>query len=1002
MKKIIALVLALVMTLSLLPMNVWAEGEEQTEPQKLYWMRENWTSEKYVIDKGNTDHLRVSIDGENFLAYGANELEVSVTSGLGDVTLASGFENGTEVTLIKWEATDASEGEGSISLTVDGTVYSLPVFVNLAPLWMGDKNNDRERRNETTVVGGKSYNWELWIEKWDQNGKSTPTITEEAFTVSTDNQTYADMVSFTGNTVTFDATSLTSGEHSFTLIATDKTTNISYHFRVRVTDPSNVSDLFCRAVWGSNKDGWESGRFGGQAGEQMTLEFALPPENGGRPADDDSAMMSLEEAMVTVSENLGTATISGNQVLWDCTTLIPGSKGVLKITAKGGTCYNIPVEITPSLVSVYSDEPDYDNLGESYMVFGQNRFYTYTPGASESQVFYLLAREGAEFNGTPDQWPDGFAIVENSNGRLATYTIPAGSYGRKDFTIKVLQTWDGGSQENDWWIGFAEEERYSAVVDENGMTTDDKNYGLVPIGDTGYFIAPVGYLYGEIRVLGGGWQSFHEDGQTESVIAVGFCKLAPDGVTYELLEGAELATVAARFNDAVGNTTLKMDIKLAGESNTENTRYPLDRPISQTNDVEYYKVFVSPNAYPLAKIYQFNKNSRGVWIFELTGTYTDENGKTVAVTAYGRDEKRTEKQDSVQIPAQSTPEETVAYINNFLQEYEGSSSEYNAIHLDIGLPAGELKGYIEVPAKNYNVFFYGAMDDDGNILTTLEGGIIANNADTRATNVQFVGAGRGEKDWSKAETWNSSKLPNKAIYGKAGGGVYHCSFIGYECAIEMNGGVIGAGGNTDYNGVPVGDTGCFFYNNEVAIKVNLANETDFMGDSQYWKMVMVNNGTDIDFASTCGEVGYWVDINSAIFVRNDNKNSIHNTGGRTFFMPMLAFANSKNDSNNGNHDPKVDGNVSIAPYYTLTAAGKDALITNLNVEAMLDNPTYKEEWVSQERSFPRKWICPANPDKEIYSVSSDEITEEEMTIDIVDNNNGDEYVGTIKLKKNNK
>lgn len=991
MKKILAFVLALVMTLSLLPMSVWAEGE-QTAPQTLYWRQENWTSSKFIIDKGRTDYLRVSIDGTNFLEYGVKEQAVSVTSGLGNITLASGHEDGKEVTIIKWDTTTASEGEGSISLTVDGTVYSLPVFVNLAPLWMGDKNNDRERRNDTTVVGGKSHSWELWIEKWDQGVKSTPTITAETFTVSTDNQTYADMVSINGSTVTFNAASLTSGDHNFTLIATDTITNMPYHFRVNVSDPSNVSDLFCRAVWGSNRDGWDNGRFGGQAGEKMTLEFALPPQGGGWPAAD--AVMSLDGATVTVSENLGTATISGNQVLWDCTTLIPGSTGTMKITKGGATC-NVPLVITQPPVSVYSAVPDYDNLGENYMVFNQNRFYTYAPGASESQVFHLLAREDMTFMGTPDQWPNGFAIVENSNGRLATYTIPAESYGRKDISIKVLQTWDNGSQEIDWWIGFTEAERHNEIVGEDGLTADDKSYGPVPIGDTGYFIAPVGYLYGEIRALGGGWQSFHEDGQIESGIAVGFWKMGADGVTLELLEGEELATVVARFNN-----TLEMDIKLAGQRNTENTEYPFARNISQANDAEYYRVFVSPNAYPLAEIYRFNKNSRGVWIYEVTGTYTDGE-KTFDVTAYGRDEKRTEKQDYVDIPAQSTPEETVAYINNFLQEYEGSDSEYNAIHLGISLPAGKLKGYIEVPAKNYNVFFDGAMDDDGNLLTTLEGGITASNADTRASNVRFVGAGRGEKDWSKAENWNGSKLPNKAIYGEAGGGVYHCSFIGYACAIEMNGGVIGVGGNSDHNGFPVGDTGCFFYNNEVAIKVNIPDGSDFMGDSQYWKMVMVNNGTDFDFEDVGDGSGYWVNINSAIFVRNDNKNSIHNTGGRTFFMPKCVFYNTANENTSGNKDPKVDGNVSIAPYYTLTPAGKAALITSLNVEEMLADPIYKEEWISTERLFPRSWICPANPDKALYSVPADNITEEEMTIDIVDNGNDDDYVGTIKLKKAN-
>lgn len=994
MKKIIALVLALVMTLSLLPMAVWAEGEQQTEPQKLYWMKKNWTSEKYFVNKGQTPHLRVSIDGTNFLAYDAETQSVSVTSGRGDVDLEWVDEGNGPTTVIKWDAANASAGEGNISLTVDGTTYSLPVSVNLAWLWMGDKSNGGVRHNETTVVGGKSHSWELWIEKRDQNVMSTPTITEDTFTVSTDNQTYADMVSINGSTVTFDATSLTSGDHNFTLIATDKTTNMPYHFRVMVSDPSNMSPLFCRAIWGSNKDSWRNSRFPLNANNQMTLEFALPPQNGGQPSDSDVMLLEGAEVVLECSNsttdkprNLGTfVKIENNRVILDCGAAIPGSKGVLKLTVSG-TTYIVPVEITPAFVGVYSAEPDNSDLGKYYMTRDNSWRYTYTPGAQLDQDFYIFVN--GNVNVKTSGQPTGVTVV---NTKLVKYKIPADTYGNQRVTIQM----DGDP--SSWEINFKEAERHNTVVAETELTTDDKPYGPVPIGDTGYFIAPVGALYGKIRDLGGGYVSFPEDGQIESAVAVGFWKMGADGVTYELLEGEELAAVSAKFNKpGTTKTTLEMSIKLAAKSNTENTEYPFDRKISPTNDVDYHKLFVSPYAYPLAKIYQFNKNSRGVWIYEVTGTYTDGE-KTFDVTAYGRDEKRTEKQDYVQIPAQSTSEATVAYINNFLKEYEGSDSEYNAIHLGITLPAGKLRGYIEVPAKNYNVFFYGTVGDDGKIRTTLEGGIFAKNADTRASNVRFVGAGRGEKDWSKAENWNGSKLPNKAIYGKAGGGAAHCSFTGYECAIEMNGGVIGAGGNTDYDGFPVGDTGCFFYNNEVAIKVNIPNGANFMGDSQYWKMVMVNNGTDFDFEDVGDGSGYWVDIGRSVFVRNDNKNSIHNTGGRTFFMPNCAFYNTENDKNNGNKDPKVDGNVSIAPYYTLTEAGKQALVTNLNVEAMLENPIYKAEWISTERLFPRSWICPANPDKNLYSVPADNITSEPMNIDIVDNKS-DAYVGTIKLKK---
>lgn len=1009
MKKITALVLALIMTLSLLPMNVWATGTEQesqqdnvsspTDVAQLYW---KYNPKDSAWSYGSLSNC---FGGSSWLTLATDKDGTALPEGWTVSATPTDIGNifKTPDGQLCWDHSGVREhAEGKITVTSGGIDYTADVYVGDWPIEarINDKVQYANFDNGYFYTSGKDVTIEFDVGD-DMSITGVTGIDSSWFSIDSSDKTKATL------TIPSNAAGPQEFKVFYNWLENGNIVQTGERY-FRFFDTNDNSDLFCRAVWENGKEGWNGSRYYVSADEMMTVEFALPPQDGSRPADD--AVMSLAGASVAVTcsnntaespKNLGTVEISGNKVLWDCTAAIPGSMGVLTIT-KGEKTYNVPVEITPAFIGVYSATPDNSDLSKNYMTRNNNWCYTYTPGAAQAQTLYLLACDNVTFLSEADgyAWPEGFAIVENSDNRLATYIIPADTYGTDRITIMVkLRTGETTWEDRSWELGLTEAERHTEVVGSDGLTTDDKPYRPMPIGDTGYYIAPIGYLYGEIRALGGGWQSFHEDGRIESAIAVGFWKMGADGVTLELLEGEELAAVSGKFNKSgTTETTLKMSIKLAADSNAENTRYPSERKISPTNDTEYHSVFVSPNAYPLAKIYQFNKNSAGAWIYEVTGTYTDGE-KRFDVTAYGRDEKRTEKQDYVNIPAQSTPEETVAYINNFLQQYEGSNSEYKAIHLGINLPAGELKGYIEVPKKNYNVFFNGAMDANGNLLTTLEGGIFASNADTRATNVRFVGAGRDEKDWSKAETWNGSKLPNKAFYGEAGGGVYHCSFIGYDCAIEMNGGVIGAGGNTDHDGVPVGDTGCFFYNNEVAIKVNIPNGSDFMGDSQYWKMVMVNNGTDFDFEDVGDGSGYWVNISRTIFVRNDNKNSIHNTGGRTFFMPLNTFYNTKSDSNNGNNDPKVDGNVSIAPYYTLSDVGKQALVTDLDVEAMLANPTYKEEWIVQERLFPRSWICPANPNKELYSVDSDNITEDEMTIDIIDNADDDAYVGTIKLKK---
>ena len=975
LKRITALVLALVMTLSLLPMTVWAtEGSDPSDMSNIFYREGwdsfgNWRNDRFHMAAGERRNLQFATSGEAASAMSLSDWTVGVdNANIGAVT-----KDGDTVS---WNLSGAIPGaSGNITLTQTGAdepTYKMPVRVDQAVVGVYSAMPDNSDLSKNYMTRDNYWRYTYIPSDEDQvfyfllNDWVSFKSSDQPDGITIENDKLAKYTIPSG----------TYGDKTVTVQLDGNPPSWTINFKGG-TDPSDMSDIFYREGWDSFGN-WRNDRFHMAAGESRYLQFAISGEA--------TSAMSLSDWTVGVDNaNIGAVTKDGDTVSWNLDSAIPGTNGNITLT-KGDVTHTVPVRVDQAVFGVYSNVPSGENLAEGYVPRDNYGRYTYIP-SDEDQVFYFLLNDWVSFKSSGQ--PDGIRI---ENDKLAKYTIPAGTYGNQSVTVQL----DGNP--TSWTVNFKEGVRHNTVVGSNGLTGEKQSYHPVPIGNTGYYVGPGFYLYGELDIMAGGYQVLSEGGQIDSGFAVGLWKMAPDGVTLELLEGAELAAVSARFNDTEGKTTLKMDIQLVAADNAAGKEYPFTREITQETYPEYYEALKGENKYPLAKVYQFTQYSAGVWCLTVTGTYTDVDGTKIPITAYGRDEKRIIEINDIQIPAQATPEATVAYINEKLQAYKNDTDSANIVNLS--LPAGTLRGYIDVPEDLYWVILHGQTDANNNILTTLEGGVIANNSDTRAMNMRFVGAGSEETTWANAESWNGSNAPNKAIYGIAGGSVGHCSFTGYDCAIEMQGGIIGVGGETDENGYPVGDTGSFFYDNKVAIKQSIKVENFFFGDTQYWKMVMVNNGTDIYFEKTDGMCGYAVEIDSAIFVRNDNKNSIHNTGGSTFFMPMLAFANSKNDSNNGNKDPKVDGNVSIAPYYTLTAAGKDALITNLNVEAMLENPTYKEEWISTERSFPRSWICPANPNKELYSVPTDEITEEVMTIDIIDNYDDDEYVGTIKLKKN--
>ena len=138
MKKITALVLVLIMTLSLLPMSVWAAGEsggelqEQrnniatpTDYKQLYMQKAEYVTEhKYAPSVGNNgvDWLNLFVgDGESKTQISKNTYTLSTSNNIGSFSFVENSES------VAWVATptDALDTEGYLEAKNGNTVYRM-------------------------------------------------------------------------------------------------------------------------------------------------------------------------------------------------------------------------------------------------------------------------------------------------------------------------------------------------------------------------------------------------------------------------------------------------------------------------------------------------------------------------------------------------------------------------------------------------------------------------------------------------------------------------------------------------------------------------------------------------------------------------------------------------------------------------------------------------------------------------------------------------------------
>lgn len=127
MKKIIALVLALVMTLSLLPMNAWAVEGTETEYKQLYWGDGPETNLTY-----NSEFKGDASKSYNFRCFTEQRLDALITES-GGYTLTTEGNVGTftaNANDCTWNLTSATDAEGYLRVEKENTVYRMKVTIN--------------------------------------------------------------------------------------------------------------------------------------------------------------------------------------------------------------------------------------------------------------------------------------------------------------------------------------------------------------------------------------------------------------------------------------------------------------------------------------------------------------------------------------------------------------------------------------------------------------------------------------------------------------------------------------------------------------------------------------------------------------------------------------------------------------------------------------------------------------------------------------------------------
>lgn len=227
---------------------------------------------------------------------------------------------------------------------------------------------------------------------------------------------------------------------------------------------------------------------------------------------------------------------------------------------------------------------------------------------------------------------------------------------------------------------------------------------------------------------------------------------------------------------------------------------------------------------------------------------------------------------------------TVALVNeavrNKLNELANSGTQRRTT-IRIVMEEPEYTGQIFVPdvpasVKNtVDVEFMGYNPSEG---VALHGGISSTSTGIWASNITFIGAGKGETNWP-ADGENKG-AENAALFGDGYGSANNCVFIGYYYAMKMTGGVRLCGTNN------------YFKDNHIAWYVGDHNGNGGNPDAEDCTFEKNDIAIQID---KFGDLSLnWYAPDSCVFIDNEldielNKNDI---GNRTWFIPGNYFVHT--------------------------------------------------------------------------------------------------------------
>ena len=224
---------------------------------------------------------------------------------------------------------------------------------------------------------------------------------------------------------------------------------------------------------------------------------------------------------------------------------------------------------------------------------------------------------------------------------------------------------------------------------------------------------------------------------------------------------------------------------------------------------------------------------------------------------------------------------TVALVNeavrNKLNELANSGTQRRTT-IRIAMEAAEYTGQIVVPdvpasVKNtVDVEFLGNDPSD----VALHGGISSTSTGIWASNITFIGAGKGETNWP-ADGENKG-AENAALFGNGYGSANNCVFIDYYYAMKMTGGVRLCGTNNT------------FRENHIAWYVGDHNGKGGNPDAEDCTFEKNDIAIQIDKFGDLSLNRYAPD--SCVFIDNelDVKLNPDGIGNRTWFIPGNYFA----------------------------------------------------------------------------------------------------------------